>query len=135
MKFCKVCQNMYYIKLNENNPNTIVYYCRNCGDEDETVTNDNIVVSKTNYKNNSKKFDSIINEYTHLDPTLPRTKLIKCPNDDCISNNKIIKKENEESYDEDHENNNEIIYLRYDDVNIKYVYLCSNCHFVWTNEN
>ena len=25
----------------------------------------------------------------------------------------------------------EIIYIRYDDVNIKYVYLCSTCDTVW----
>lgn len=120
MKFCKVCQNMYYIKLNENDPNSIVYYCRNCGDEDLNILNDNIVVSKTVYKNNKKNFENIINEYTHLDPTLPRTKLLKCPDENCSSNK---------------DNNNEIIYIRYDDVNIKYVYLCSKCNFVWTNEN
>ena len=120
MKFCKVCQNMYYIKLNENDPNSIVYYCRNCGDEDLNILNDNIVVSKTVYKNNKKNFENIINEYTHLDPTLPRTKLLKCPDENCSSNK---------------DNNNEIIYIRYDNVNIKYVYLCSKCNFVWTNEN
>ena len=124
MKFCKVCQNMYYIKLNENNTNTIIYYCRNCGDEDTTITKDDIVVSKTIYKNESINFENVINEYTHLDPTLPRTNLIKCPKENCCSNKKPA--------DENGNKNNDILYIRYDDINIKYVYLCSSCSFVWT---
>ena len=28
---------------------------------------------------------------------------------------------------------NEIIYIRYDDTNMKYVYLCCNCDTVWKN--
>ena len=49
----------------------------------------------------------IINKYTILDPTLPRVKNILCPNSDCETNK---------------ENNNEkreIIYIRYDDTNMR----------------
>ena len=31
MKFCKNCNNMYYIKLEGENCDKILYYCRNCG--------------------------------------------------------------------------------------------------------
>ena len=34
MHFCKVCQNLYYIKLTGENEDDLIYYCRNCGDED-----------------------------------------------------------------------------------------------------
>jgi len=29
---------------------------------------------------------------------------------------------------------NEIIYVRYDDTNLKYVYLCAKCDKVWNTE-
>jgi DNA-directed RNA polymerase subunit M/transcription elongation factor TFIIS len=38
MHFCTECGNMYYIRLTETN--SIVYYCRNCGHEDDTITID-----------------------------------------------------------------------------------------------
>ena len=35
-----------------------------------------------------------------------------------------------------HDNNNrEIIYLRYDDINMKYIYLCVHCNTVWKTDN
>lgn len=52
MHFCKICQNMYYIRLSGENKNTLTYYCRKCGNEDNTLgaTLDNICVSKTHVK-------------------------------------------------------------------------------------
>ena len=116
MHFCSVCDNMYYIRINNN---SLLYYCRNCGNED--AFNDNIVVSQTNVKKTSQTFNHIINKYTKFDPTLPRMNKILCPNSDCKTNTK----------DEDRE----IIYIRYDDANMKYVYLCSSCDTVWKPDN
>ena len=52
MNFCKECENMLYIKLNKDGEDKLIYYCRNCGHEDESlVTNlNNLYVSKTNIK-------------------------------------------------------------------------------------
>jgi DNA-directed RNA polymerase subunit M/transcription elongation factor TFIIS len=112
---------MYYIRINSDNPNKLVYYCRNCGNEDQIITNDTVTVSKTIIKKTEQSFGHIINKYTKLDPTLPRISNILCPNADCSTNT------------DDKER--EIIYIRYDDVNMKYVYLCSECDTVWhTNE-
>ena len=120
MHFCSNCKNMYYIKIDEDNPNSLLYYCRNCGNEDNLITEDNICVSKTQIKKGEKSFSHIINKYTKLDPTLPRINNILCPNKDCSTNTK-----NE---------SREIIYIRYDDVNINYVYLCSTCNTSWKTE-
>ena len=38
MHFCSKCDNMYYIKLMEQNNNNLVYYCRHCGNEDVNIT-------------------------------------------------------------------------------------------------
>ena len=121
MHFCSKCSNMYYIRINSDDPNKLVYYCRNCGNEDKSLAIENVCVSKTQIKKDEKSFTYIINKFTKLDPTLPRINTILCPNPDCATNT--------------NDDPREIIYIRYDDVNMKYIYLCSICDTVWkTNE-
>lgn len=122
MHFCTNCSNMYYIRLSEEDPNSIVYYCRNCGHENKNISLDSVTISKTSFKHNKQKYNSIINKYTKMDPTLPRINTMKCPNQSCNSNEAEKEKERE------------IIYLRYDDVNMNFVYMCSTCDTVWNTE-
>lgn len=117
MHFCSKCSNMYYISINPNDTNKLVYYCRKCGNEDTLLALDNVCVSKTQINKSEQSFSNIINKYTKFDPTLPRINNILCPNEDCITN--------KEGKDRD------IIYIRYDDINMKYVYLCTDCDTVW----
>ena len=86
MHFCNKCDNMYYISISSDDENKLLYYCRNCGNEDTNLTKNNICVSKTQLKRSEQKYNHIINDYTKLDPTLPRINTIKCPNSDCNSN-------------------------------------------------
>ena len=120
MRFCEICENMFYIKIDDADPNTLVYYCRNCGNTDNSSnpTKDNYV-SKVQLKNTDKKFVNTINKYTKLDPTLPRINNILCPNAQCTTNHETTSTDRE------------IIYIRYDDTNMKYMYLCSTCDVVW----
>ena len=120
MHFCSNCQNMYYIRVNDNNPNQLVYYCRQCGNEDTSITNNNICVSKLQIKKNEQSFNHMINKYTKMDPTLPRINTILCPNPECETNTKNVERE--------------IIYIRYDETNMKYVYVCSTCDTVWKTD-
>jgi DNA-directed RNA polymerase subunit M/transcription elongation factor TFIIS len=113
---------MYYISIQPSNVNKLIYYCRNCGNQDSTISIKDITVSKVQLKKSEQEFSHIINEFTKEDPTLPRVSNILCPNGDCLTN----KTENE---------NREIIYIRYDDINMKYVYLCSTCDIVWKTED
>ena len=165
MHFCVNCSNMYYIRLSEEDPNSIVYYCRNCGHENKNITLDSVTISRTNFKSSKQKYNSIINKYTKMDPTLPRINTIKCPNQACKSNEgrehgeghketprprpesrKSKASSPEESSPEEAEvmdvgvieeqgggapTDREIIYLRYDDVNMNFVYLCPVCDSVW----
>ncbi len=121
MHFCSVCNNMYYLRIDEKNPNKLDYYCRNCGHEDKLLAHDNMCISKTYIKKNDQSFNHIINEYTKLDPTLPRVNTILCPNAECETNTNNVTRE--------------IIYIRYDDTNMKYVYLCSECSTIWQTNN
>ena len=123
MFFCSVCSNMYYIRINSSTdkPDKLEYYCRLCGNIHDNLVD--ISVSKTILKKNEQKYSHIINEYTKLDPTLPRINTLDCSNPKCPTNhNETARKEKE------------IIYIRYDDVNMKYVYMCSTCDIVWKLE-
>jgi DNA-directed RNA polymerase subunit M/transcription elongation factor TFIIS len=112
---------MYYISIDSENANKLIYYCRNCGNKDSTISVKDITVSKVQLKKSEQEFSHIINKYTKLDPTLPRVSNILCPNADCLTNKEDTPRE--------------IIYIRYDDKNMKYVYLCSSCDIVWKTED
>jgi DNA-directed RNA polymerase subunit M/transcription elongation factor TFIIS len=100
---------MYYIRINSDDPNKLIYYCRKCGNEDKLLAIENVCVSKTHIKQSEQTFSHIVNKYTKLDPTLPRINTEGKPR--------------------------EIIYIRYDNSKMKYIYLCSDCETVWqTNE-
>jgi hypothetical protein len=112
---------MYYIRINSDDPNSLVYYCRQCGNEDKIIAVDNVCVSRVQLKKSEQSFNHIINKYTKLDPTLPRISNILCPNPDCPTNTNDVPRE--------------IIYIRYDDVNMKYINLCSTCDTVWNTND
>lgn len=130
MHFCPICQNMYYIYISPEKETRLVYYCRNCGHSDDNrndnvILNDpkNLFITQTYLKKNEQEFGHIVNKYTKLDPTLPRVNNVLCPNDDCPTNT-----------DPDN-NSREIINIRYDDKNMKYISLCSTCDTVWKTED
>ena len=117
---------MYYIRMKSKQMDSLIYYCRNCGNEDDSFKQNlnNICVSKTHIKNSgSDNYHHLINEYTKMDPTLPIIDNIKCPNASCDSNNSENQKKNK------------IIYLRVDDEKMKYLYICANCDKVWNTFN
>tara|TARA_Y100000992_G_scaffold149268_1_gene99531 strand:+ start:3304 stop:3678 length:375 start_codon:yes stop_codon:yes gene_type:complete len=121
MRFCNKCDNMFYIRISDDDGNSLTHYCRNCGNE-ESNTQDEICVSKTNFKRNEDKYYNIINKYAKYDPTIPHTDNIPCPNNKCISvTNKEIK--------------SDVIFKRYDEDELKYVYLCCHCDNIWHNNN
>lgn len=137
MHFCSVCANMYYISITPENE--LQYYCRNCGHVDDTIASENICVSKLNVKHTTtpQTFSQVVNKYTKLDPTLPRINTIRCPNDECPSNRKSASGGGGAGGGgggERKEKKSEVIYLRYDDTNLKYVYLCAKCDKVWNTE-
>ena len=133
MHFCSVCNNMYYISVTPENE--LQYYCRNCGNIDNTVAYENICVSKLNVKHSTtpQSFSQVVNKYTKLDPTLPRIHTMRCPNDECPSN-EGGGSAGGAGAGAHNKPKSEIIYVRYDDMNLKYVYLCAKCDKVWNTE-
>lgn len=116
MKFCEKCDNMYYMKLKDDSEK-LIYYCRFCGHEDNALVETNFKVYK--YENKNQIRNKTINEYLKYDPTIPHLTTIKCPNESCTSN----RSENPDKQD--------VLYIRYDDENMNYMYMCCLCNFSW----
>ena len=152
MKFCTVCDNMYYISIDEKDSNKLSYYCRNCGHIDDQITEEGVCILNTQLKKGNQKFNHIINEYTKMDPTLPRIYNVPCPNTQCPVN--LAKHDSnrgsseaavaaaaaehsaaEHSAAEHSAANQEVIYMRYDDTNMKYLYICTTCDTVWKTDD
>jgi len=125
MKFCEKCDNMYYMSIHPNDENKLAYYCRFCGHTDDQIGKESMCILNTSIKKGKQQFHHIINEYTKLDPTLPRIYNIPCPNASCKTN-----------LDAETKEKREILYMRYDDDNLKFVYICTTCDETWTtNDN
>lgn len=129
MHFCDKCSNMLYVRLQEEEADSLVYYCRNCGNTGMPLTKENICVLNTPITTEEKGYQQDINEYTKFDPTLPRTINIKCPNQLCSSNKHAVSDKEEEI--EKIESKNEVIYIRYDDINMNFIYMCTECDAIW----
>lgn len=115
MKFCKHCDNMLYIRTtSEDGTDALVYYCKNCMfTMTETSDNlshpvfDNGMLSKDGKE---ARFDQFMTESIEHDVTLPRVRDMACP-----SNCK----------------NNEVVYVKYDPTNMKFLYFCTSCKKFW----
>lgn len=118
MEFCNVCDNLFYLQLQSEKDDMLQYYCRCCGNTD-TSGAATVQYSVLNYTKNAKFKPTFINAYTKFDPTLPNISSIPCVNEDCDSN-----------HDKAERN---IKYIRYDDANIRIVYLCIVCDTTWNN--
>ncbi len=125
MHFCEKCNNMYYLKIDNDDSNQLIYYCRNCGHEDKILNKENICVLETSVRETEQRYTQTINEYTKYDPTLPRISTIRCPSDECPSNLDDDDAKKEER---------EVIYIRYDDINMKYIYMCAKCNTIWKTD-
>ena len=115
---------MLYIAIDSVDTNKLTYYCRHCGTVDDTITQEGHCVLNTHLKQGEQKFNHIINQYTKLDPTLPRIYTMKCPNEACITNTATEGKKKKP----------EVIYMRYDDSNMRYVYICVDCDTIWKTD-
>jgi DNA-directed RNA polymerase subunit M/transcription elongation factor TFIIS len=130
MNFCNLCDNMYYMRINETSEEQLQFYCKKCGNVDEILNKNFLCLSEYNGENNNDSIIQSVNKYTKYDPTLPHIHNIKCPNDDCISN----KTEGDETKINDKKSKSEVVYIRYNNIDMKYVYLCCICDHVWKSD-
>ena len=132
MKFCTQCDNMYYIGISAENSNNLTHYCRHCGHVDEILSTEGLCVLNTQLKMGEQKFNHIINPYTKMDPTLPRIYNVDCPNSECKTNKQM---NGDDSSEKNEKKQAEVIYMRYDDQNLKYLYICVECDTIWKTDD
>lgn len=116
MEFCELCSNMIYIKNDDEN--NLVKYCKHCNFSNVIKESKCIKLSETVYYEDDLLYNQNINKYLRNDPTLRRIRdpNIQCPNKD----NCNVEPENEQ-----------ILYIKYDSKNMKYLYVCDHCGYIW----
>ena len=65
----------------------------------------------------SEGYRILLNEFTRQDSTLPHVKSVKCPKANCASNGSGTERD--------------VIYIKYDAINMKYMYICNICGESW----
>ena len=142
MQFCPTCDNKLYMRIHRESddekiagqshhkPNItsspLVLYCKNCTfftELKDTGTNLPVTFDPCMYRSNYSKehplyYSTIVNTYTVNDPTLPRTSDMPCPNNECKTKH-------------DDDCIPEVLYIRYNDDDMKYLYICKHCKWCW----
>lgn len=115
MKFCTICDNMLYEQLNAEG--VLMNVCKNCGNAVSINTSATAsCVMENNYADDSTLYKQFMNKHMHDDPTLPRVSNIACVNGACT------KKASD---------SNDVVYVKYDAVNVKFLYQCGHCATFW----
>lgn len=115
MKFCSVCDNYLYLNTTAN---SLIRECRTCG-EKVTEEKGGLILETHVQQRANEGYKILLNEFTKFDPTLPHLKTMKCPNGGCNSNKPSG------AADKD------VIYIKYDKENMKYLYICTVCDKEW----
>ena len=116
--FCPTCR--YYLYLDQDQEeNKLRRVCRNCGYK--TDDTQGLILEIDLKEKTSEGYKILMNEFTKKDPTLPHVNTIKCPNEECPCNqNASVEKD--------------VIYLKYDAVNLKFLYICNHCDTQWRSK-
>ena len=128
MKFCRNCSNMLYLNIDYDSTTTeageekLAFKCRFRGNVEDLAEDEGVCVVNTELKRGEQKFNLIVNSYTKEDPTIPHIYSLRCPNTGCKTN-------------VDQVEHPDVLYIRYDDAGLKYLYMCVECNTVWkTND-
>jgi DNA-directed RNA polymerase subunit M/transcription elongation factor TFIIS len=109
---CPICENYMPLNMGE----ILSRVCRNCGhkqEEQKGLVMETIIQEKA-----SEGYRVFLNEFTREDPRLPHLKTIPCPNKESCP----TRTGGEET---------DTIYIKYDPVNMKYLYICNVCKNHW----
>jgi DNA-directed RNA polymerase subunit M/transcription elongation factor TFIIS len=112
-KFCPICGMYMSSQVKETE---LLYRCIECGYSKKDTTG-GLVMETILQKKGSEAHKILVNEFTRSDPTLPHTNTIKCPRPTCASNTSGKPKD--------------VIYIKSDQENMKYLYICDVCGEQW----
>lgn len=118
MEFCNFCDNMLYIKDEETDKFKVKQYCKNCNFEKPLSEIESSKVINSSSNKTQFNYTSIMTKHIEYDPTIPHIDNIKCPNDKCTKAK---------------DKNNDIMYIKTNEIYLKFVYYCTYCKFFWEN--
>lgn len=137
MQFCPTCDNKLHMEIGQLNavPSSpkdfstpLTLYCKHCSYKrvvDQSASNKDAsdtfdpCMYRSNYSSNHPLYYStVVNQYTFDDPTLPCLSEGACINDKCVSRT-------------DSTVDPEILYVRYNDQDLRFLYLCRHCRKCW----
>jgi DNA-directed RNA polymerase subunit M/transcription elongation factor TFIIS len=116
MKFCNVCNNMLYIKVDNDQ---LQYFCKNCEFTTADETTSSVCVMENVLDENVTNVKQYSTPFIKYDPTLPRVNNIKCPNSKCTKEGAA---------------QNEVIYIKFNPIKMSYLYYCCYCEHFWKSE-
>ncbi len=125
---CPKCHN--YMKLGpaetvsaEENPDVSEFkvnrMCVTCGHTQEEKKG--LVMEIIINEKDSDAYKLFVNEHTKDDARYPHIKTLKCPNGECMSRQPG--------------GSSDVIYIKYDTVNMKFLYICTTCNTQWRSRS
>lgn len=116
LSFCNVCQNMLFLSVSQDG-RQLLHVCKNCNTTQVAEADGgSLCVSETLYSDEGAAARALADPSIKHDPTLPRVSNIVCPRgEQCPGHGK----------------QQEVIYLRHNAANLRYVYFCCHCDHFW----
>ncbi len=113
MDYCPKCENFLFADSKESQ---LMRVCRTCpykkADENGGLVMETIVQERS-----SEGYKILLNEFTRQDPTLPHVSTLPCPNKECATNTG--------------KQTRDVIIIKYDNQNLKFIYICNVCATQW----
>ena len=127
MEFCDLCENLLYPRADTE---TLTKYCKHCTftktEEVATGTRPKAVkITESLYADDDLLYLQFNNPYLRYDPSLPRISdpSLPCPNSECTGPQMAAAKKEEFK--------NQVLYVKYHPVQMKYLYCCDYCGHTW----
>ena len=154
--FCKICR--YYLYLEEvsvvddekgdqeSKKKELRRVCRNCGYQEQMKGG--LILEIDLKEKTSEGYKILMNEFTKDDPTLPHVHNLRCPSRACPSNKgraypidnpaadatQAAAQAPQAANEDKGEVESDVIYLKYDAINMKYLYICNVCDTKWRSK-
>jgi hypothetical protein len=93
----------------------LIRICKNCGHTEKEKKG--LVMETIVQGQSSESYKMFFNEFTLEDPRLPHLYNLACPNTTCPS--------------QTGQATSDIVYVKYDIANMKYLYICTRCKTSW----
>lgn len=117
MEFCDMCDNMLYMKSNEDKE--LIKFCKHCDFSKIDSRGGCVKISETMYTEDDLLYNQNVNKYLRYDQTLRRIndEKITCSNAECDTKTKG--------------SDQRVLYIKYHNQNMKYFYVCDHCGNIW----